>query len=427
MNSRYIISTLIAVGLISIVVCTLNLGKKLEAAQPEPFIAWDETGDDDYSDYDDGIDDDTTEAYYDYTPIEVPATVQNLYPDAAWEADTLCVVGDKVYYHAYIVDMPGSVIYVDDKVLIESTNLELCRDEDNPRKFKVQAGCKSIDVDFTDPKSVALLSRLSHRHTDFDRYRKPIEAEFGRKVLYCLEVDYPKTSVTNSREITKWLTDVMLASLTPEKKQTISPKYIRYESVNTIGRQYKGGVGNKDALANFMARYYFNTVRREYGTDDEDYPAALFSNLSLRVDQCNKRFVTYQMHTKDYYGGVHGYYTVRLISYDHVHHQEIGWTYLFKPQSFDAILDLIDTEAQKDWSYLYWTANIMSNIDAVDDADNLTGEKVLPDLGLGKTGVVFSFQPYDIACFAAGSFHFTVPYKLLEPYLTDRAKWCTHP
>lgn len=44
--------------------------------------------------------------------------------------------------------------------------------------------------------------------------------------------------------------------------------------------------------------------------------------------------------------------------------------------------------------------------------------------GLSENGVVFSFQPYEISCFAAGTFHFTIPYERLKPYLTDRAKWC---
>ena len=47
---------------------------------------------------------------------------------------------------------------------------------------------------------------------------------------------------------------------------------------------------------------------------------------------------------------------------------------------------------------------------------------VLPQPGLSEEGVVFSFQPYAISCFAAGVFHFTIPYKLVMPYLTDKAK-----
>ena len=59
-----------------------------------------------------------------------------------------------------------------------------------------------------------------------------------------------------------------------------------------------------------------------------------------------------------------------------------------------------------------------------DSKGHPTGEFKLPQPGLLKEGVVFSFQPYSISCFAAGVFHFSIPYERLAPYLTERAKWC---
>lgn len=50
--------------------------------------------------------------------------------------------------------------------------------------------------------------------------------------------------------------------------------------------------------------------------------------------------------------------------------------------------------------------------------------KVEMELGLGDEGVVFSYQPYEIGSFADGTFHFTISYEKLIPYLTDKAKWC---
>lgn len=50
------------------------------------------------------------------------------------------------------------------------------------------------------------------------------------------------------------------------------------------------------------------------------------------------------------------------------------------------------------------------------------GYEVLPTPGLTDRGVTFSFQPYALSCFAAGCFHFTVPYEDLRPYMTAKAK-----
>lgn len=46
----------------------------------------------------------------------------------------------------------------------------------------------------------------------------------------------------------------------------------------------------------------------------------------------------------------------------------------------------------------------------------------LPDGSLTDSGVVFSFQPYEIDCWAAGAYHFIVPYKKLLPYMTPKAR-----
>lgn len=46
----------------------------------------------------------------------------------------------------------------------------------------------------------------------------------------------------------------------------------------------------------------------------------------------------------------------------------------------------------------------------------------LPEGALTETGIVFSFQPYEIDCWAAGAYHFIVPYNKIMPYLTTKAK-----
>lgn len=40
----------------------------------------------------------------------------------------------------------------------------------------------------------------------------------------------------------------------------------------------------------------------------------------------------------------------------------------------------------------------------------------LPETALTDKGVIFSFQPYEIDCWAAGAYHFIVPYSRLIPY-----------
>jgi hypothetical protein len=88
------------------------------------------------------------------------------------------------------------------------------------------------------------------------------------------------------------------------------------------------------------------------------------------------------------------------------------------------VLALLLEEARRSPKYAKWNPDIEDYITNRDEDGNLIGGFTLPDPGLSENGIVFSFQPYAISCFAAGTFHFTIPYKRVLPYLTERARWC---
>lgn len=199
--------------------------------------------------------------------------------------------------------------------------------------------------------------------------------------------------------------------------------YLNFEWKDHSG--YRGSLMDRNAVASYIADSYFNDIEEEFGQEEEVFPPSLYSIISLRVRYFNNRYVTYQMFTNNYNGGMHAYYTDQLLSYDYVHHEEIGWKYLFKPKTEEAVLRQLEKIAEANEHYQEWNADIWDFIRQVDDDDNPTGKMLLPIPSLTPDGVLFSFQPYEISCFAAGCFHFTIPYGRLKPYLTDRAKWCT--
>jgi hypothetical protein len=238
-----------------------------------------------------------------------------------------------------------------------------------------------------------------------------------------IEIDYPKPSITNSEHISKWIATVALAQITgPVRLPSLVSTYLNFEWKDRSG--YQGQLNDRYSVANFIADTYFADVEEEFGREDEDLPPALYSIISLRARFFNDRYVTYQMFTNDYNGGMHGYYTDQLVSYDCVHHESIGWEYLFKPKTERSVLRQLEMIAQADLKYQEWNADIWDFIRRVDDDGNPTGEILLPMPSLTPDGVLFSFQPYEISCFAAGCFHFKIPYSRLTTYLTDRAKWC---
>ena len=207
----------------------------------------------------------------------------------------------------------------------------------------------------------------------FSTIKKELNADSGR-ISYSLRVDYPKASVTNAKAIRQWL-DAMIR---------------------------KDSCGLSDDVGEQMRRY----------------------ELDMSVARYTGRFVTYRKFSMKYEGGLHGNYSERFISYDYVHKQEIDYDYLFRDGSEADVVMILLEEVQKSPRYKEWNPDVRSEVILKNSKGRLTGKFKLPQPGLSKEGVIFSFQPYSISCFAAGVFHFTIPYKRLAPFLTDKTKWC---
>lgn len=207
----------------------------------------------------------------------------------------------------------------------------------------------------------------------FSRVEKVFNADSGR-ISYSIHVDYPKSSVKNAKAIKQWLEAM-----------------IRRDSC---------GFG-----------------------DDAGEQLRLYE-LRLPVVVYTGRFVTYTKFSMKYEGGLHGNYSERYISYDYIHKQDIDYDYLFRHGSEADVVKILLEEAQKSPRYKEWNPDVRSEVIIKDRKGRPTGKFKLPQPGLLKEGVVFSFQPYSISCFAAGVFHFKIPYDRLKPYLTQRAKWC---
>ena len=240
----------------------------------------------------------------------------------------------------------------------------------------------------------------------FYRYKKERHADFSSRFHYDLSVDFPKSSVKNNHAIRTWLVEKVVRSVSDDMT-------------------YNGNIYSDQQIEKYVTNLYFAIKKEEYATDDTTYyPIEAFIELNLQTRVNNNKFVTYQEFTHEYDGGVHGYYTERLVSFDYIHKQEIDIEYLFIDNSIDSIVNLLIDEAKKTPHYWEWRPNIRRYVFVTDEQNNPTGEIRLPQPGLAEDGMVFSFQPYEISCFAAGTFHFTIPYNRLRPYLTDKSKWC---
>lgn len=367
-----------------------------------------------------------TEEDYSYVSVPIPDFVNSLLEDADWWADTVCVVNGTAYYRAYENYGRLSVLFNKDRILIAAPVLSIDSFASGcDTKFYVSNAWKQVLVDFSDKRTFDGLASLSKTLPSFTRYSKDSIADFGHIVLYSFAADFPKASVPNSNSIRRWLVKKIEHSQSlDEDLPALTSMYIRYAKRGYGDWTYNGNINNNRQIGEFAAGLYFAIKRDEYGTNDEDYPPTLFADLNLQAAVYNRKYVTYQEYTHDYNAGAHGYYTERLASYDHVHQQEIDCDYLFKPECMDEVLSILVEEAEKTPKYKEWNPSITFNVKNRDEDGNEIGGFTLPTPGLSEEGVVFSFQPYAICCFAAGVFHFTIPYNRIKHCLTARGLWC---
>lgn len=356
----------------------------------------------------------------------VPAFIKERFGNKNWCADTICMVGGKTYYMAYSGMGLSSIIYDDDKILAYDPTLQIDSSvPGNSYKFYISVIGKTMLTDFSNPYSLKRLSSLSPILPSFDTYSFDSIAGFGRYVSYNMIVDFPNSSAIHSEKVENWIVDIIANSQqADENVPPLNAFYIGYKK-KSIGRvRYKGDIHDHKKVAQNVASMYFAITKGEWGTNDEEYPLSLSSSLNLQVKVMNNRFVTYQKYTYDYYGGAHGYYTEKMISYDHVHNQEIDFKYLFNSKCEQQLLDILKNEAKNYPHYVEWKPNIEEFVCLTDENNNPTGELRLPQPGLTNEGVVFSFQPYEISGFAAGTFHFILPYNKIKHLMTPRGKWC---
>lgn len=357
----------------------------------------------------------------------VPDFLAKYMDSSSWGIDTICVANGKAYYHAYDNYRRTGAIYTLDEMLCEDPTLYHSASSSQKTIFRIATSTRSLTVNFADKRSVEKLKSLIPKFRQTTRFSKSYFSDDGNMILYHIDIDYPKKIGTADDNIRNWLVKTVNESLDFEDELPVPTAiYIAYNKQNYGNWKYSGNLQDVKAIGRFASDKYFAIKKLEYGDDEENYPSTLFYALSLRLVSSNGKYFSYQKYTHDYNGGAHGYYTEKILSFDPINNKEIDWNYLFKPNCEKAIIDLFYMTVMNDPDYNEWenTSSISDIREHFEDSceEQIKGNHILPRPGLTDKGVVFSFQPYAISCFAAGCFHFTIPYSDLKPYLTTRAK-----
>lgn len=371
--------------------------------------------------------------------VILPSYIGKTFADIEW-VDTLCVCHGKTYCLAFDAYSRTILLYNENKILANDPALNVERiSEKYDTKFYISVPGRLLNVDLEDLESTECIKGLGFMPEGFTRFSKDYWSNMldrPQETLYSMTVDYPDKRYSERAALRSWLVEKIGKSIAEtEEMPEYADMYIGHAKRNPTECKYNGNINDCDSIGQFAADCYFSKVRAEFV--EEDFPPTLYRIYDMRISETNERFVTYRQYTHEHWGGAHGFYTERLLSYDVVHEEEIDFDYLFRKGTENRIKELLFKIALKDPLF-----RLRENINSMEDVKfrflggemedgklrfaQTVEEFKLPQPGLSDTGIVFSFQPYEIGSFASGAFHFTIPYNEAKPYLTQKAEWCCY-
>ena len=333
-----------------------------------------------------------------------------------------------------------------DTVCVGNDNM-LQYDSVGPSTLKLSLVTRELIVDLGDPDAIKRIKNFLNPIDGFMRFNKRYEEcldslyseEYGFEEYmggFSFEVDYPDSCHKKADRINRFICDLTGFSESEKAKVPgLSAFYAGFTPTKYYRVVYTGNANDIQSLSDFLAHRTFENWRRggDFGIGSSD------AVLAIRPHIINDRYVTFSKFEYDRQGIGHGMYTETFHTFDLKNGNKLRNKDIFKSQSLNNVKMKLFEVMAKDPKYLEWHGNSLSSTDIEDmikawqsPSPILKGTEweeperefsfQLPEGALTDSGVVFSFQPYEIDCWVAGAYHFIVPYKKLMPYLTPKVK-----
>ncbi|MCM1520958.1 MAG: DUF3298 domain-containing protein [Lachnoclostridium sp.] len=323
----------------------------------------------------------------------------------------------------------------------------LSYDSVGPSSLKLSLVTRNLIVDLNDDKAVDKIKDFFNPLRGFRRFSKDyeeildsiVDEEYGTMTCvgeFSFTVDFPDSLLTDAVKINKFICELSGVSDNAKAKvDKLSVFYAGYDPMKYYRPVYTGDVNDMNRLSDFLAHKTFENWKRGDNVNEMSNTA----KLEIRSHIANPRYVTLSKFEYERIGLGHGMYTETFHSLDLTTGKTLSNKDIFLPKSLDKVKTALFETMAADSHYLYWCQDVRTAADvelmiqscqAPDpELDGTEWEEPkeeyvfeLPEGALTDRGVVFSFQPYEISCWAAGAFHFVVPYDSLLPYMTDKAR-----
>lgn len=372
-------------------------------------------------------------------------------PDEAesiW-TDTIMFAGGHSFGYSGDVSMWGGWLF--DTIPVGDDRM-LRYDSVGPSTLKLSLVTRDLVIDIRDPDAAAKIKSFMKPIDGFKRFNKSYEkcldtivfeetSLFERDTMkymgkFNFTVDYPDSCIRNKETINRFICELTGISESEKVKVPgLSAFYAGFNQTKYYKSVYTGNFNDFQCLSDFLAHKTFENWKRG-GEFDMGSSAA---TLAIKPYIVNEKFVTLGVYEYDRVGIGHGMYTETFHTFDFNTEKRLTNIDIFKSKYINKVKMKLFEVMAEDPHYRAWNGDsitaseIQGKIEGwqspnpvLEDTEWEESEREvmfeLPDGALTDSGVVFSFQPYEIDCWAAGTYHFIVPYKQLMPYMTLETK-----
>ncbi|MDR2911869.1 MAG: RsiV family protein [Alistipes sp.] len=170
-----------------------------------------------------------------------------------------------------------------------------------------------------------------------------------------------------------------------------------------FGPEFVWGDEGGDVVAGAAA--FDEAMRQNYSTrTDPRYRSNGWLKVASSVGTVGRHTLTFTVRRSEYMGGAHGMETLHHANYDLTTGERIILDELFAPEEREKLIAAIRANILSDKGVDTWER-------LVADSCYVVADEVAPteNFLLSRGRVTFVYNPYDIACFAAGATSVTLP------------------
>lgn len=314
----------------------------------------------------------------------VPMSIAGCIMGDSYSLDTLFSSPDRFYVYVNNPDYTQNIIYGNDGIILNSPTVRL--DSVSSSRYIVRNLLRSIEVDFSRPESVRSLTDAFPVYPEFSIVALGDTSTTGQKAIFAYVVDDPTKALPHSSDLKAWV------------EKCIDDTLAFNENIQAIGSVLKTA---------FMG---------EYPERESEFTYSY--SRSLLAYAMTKDYVTFHDYFYVFRGGAHGMYGNRFVSYDLNNNKPVSYESLFKSGVENQVRELIYEAIADDDDFM--NSHHLTSLSQLKTyfSEYLDGEPIsIGDPGLLPAGVIFSYQPYEIAPYSDGNFFAVIPYDKISDLL----------